>query len=55
MKDKIKNKIREILRRLRNVFTGEMEKELSDLSIKYFALHDKYEELVEEVEQLAVN
>jgi hypothetical protein len=51
----MKDKIRALVRRIRNIFTGEMEKELSKLSIEYFALYDKYEDLVEEVKELQVN
>jgi hypothetical protein len=41
-----------LVRRIRNVFTGEMEKELSELSVAYFALSDTYEDLKEEVKEL---
>jgi hypothetical protein len=46
----MKDKLRMMIRRLRNVYTGEMEDELSTLSVDYFKLHDKHEDLKEELE-----
>jgi hypothetical protein len=50
----MKDKLRKLVRAVRNVFTGEIEKELSDLAIEYFAVCDELEELKDEVKKLAL-
>jgi len=50
----MKDEFRKVVRNIRNVFTNELEKELSNLSIDYFAVCDELEELKGEVRKLAV-
>jgi len=37
-------KLRKLLRNIRNIFTHELERELSDLAIDYFRIADELEE-----------
>lgn len=41
----MKDKIRKLIRKVRNVFTGETEKELSELAIMYFDAYDNITDL----------
>jgi hypothetical protein len=48
----MKEKLRKLARKVRNVFNDETEKELSALAIEYFEQHDKIDDLEDEISKM---